>query len=117
MQNGCGTHTLQIGTRLVSDRYCSGITGLACPCDSPDPRKKIGPNGKIGKLKVMFKSDPEDLTVNPRETVAVLKTYNDEIARTFLCHVLMSSYLRDDKECLHCAISRAAGAGCNTILL
>ncbi|XP_006457015.1 hypothetical protein AGABI2DRAFT_181401 [Agaricus bisporus var. bisporus H97] len=108
----------QVGILSVSDRYCGGITGLPCPCDSPDPRKRLAPNGKIGKLKLVYQScDPVSLKAVKPRTISVLKTYNDAIVRTLACHVLTSSYLRAENECLHCAVSRAAGAGCNTVLM
>lgn len=117
-RNDFVTHILQVGILSVSDRYCGGITGLPCPCDSPDPRKRLAPNGKIGKLKLVYQScDPVSLKAVKPRTISVLKTYNDAIVRTLACHVLTSSYLRAENECLHCAVSRAAGAGCNTVLM
>ncbi|CAB4374131.1 unnamed protein product [Rhizophagus irregularis] len=107
----------QVGPLLVTDKIWGGITGTACPCTSPDPRKKL--KGKrVGKVNVIFKSlDPLNMKIVPRKSVFVLETYGDAVVHLFLSHCLTSAYVRADKECLYCAVCRAVGTGCNSILL
>ncbi|CAG8497219.1 26316_t:CDS:2 [Racocetra persica] len=109
----------RIGSLQVADMMCGGITGTACPCTNPDQLKKLKRGGRVGKVKVIFrKIDPLNLPPAPRLTIMVHETYGDGVAHLFLSHCLKSgAYVRADGECLYCAVCRAVGIGCTSVLL
>ncbi|CAG8485916.1 3320_t:CDS:2 [Paraglomus occultum] len=85
----------QIGTLPVRDRLWGSITGTACPCTSPDPRKKLKNGSRVGKVKLNFKSLDSNNFVKPKpipkQSVRVYETYGDAVVHLFLSHYLLSA--------------------------
>ncbi|CAG8722524.1 2409_t:CDS:2, partial [Racocetra fulgida] len=83
----------RVGPLHASDMLWGGITGIACSCTSPDPRKKLKGGDRVGKLKVIFrKIDPLSMKPVPRQSIVVYETYGDGIAHLFLSHCITSAY-------------------------